>query len=96
MPSTRSSYYPYPCDEAGSDSDPDYYPSDVDSFISAVEDTHDRCRYIRQYEAELQVAFAVLKDHGHTVMGDAFLQLCDFHTFANFCYRHTLPVTEVH
>jgi hypothetical protein len=94
MPSTRRGCYHHY--DAGSESDPDYYPSDDNSSVSAVEDSHDRCRYIQQYESELQVAFATLKDHGNRVMGPAFLQLCDFHTFANFCYKHTLPMSAPH
>ena len=52
---------------------------------------NDRCKYIEMYETELLATFAELKHRGNNVMGPAFLQLCDFATFANFCYNHTQP-----
>ena len=73
--------------------DPDYMPSDSEQ--SECEDTaartQDRCRYIRQYREELTQMHSNFVASGQEVMGPAFLQFCDFPTFANFCYRCTAP-----
>ena len=79
---------------ASSDEDPDYYPSDNDDSVdnehsNVADPTHDRCMYIKLYETELMEAYGKLKSFGLDLMGPAFLQLCDFTKFANFCYKNT-------
>ena len=79
--------------DEGSDEDPDYIESDSDrsDCDDTAARTQDRCRYIRQYREELTVMHSQFVQQGQDTMGPAFLQFCDFATFANFCYKCTTP-----
>jgi hypothetical protein len=93
MPSQRSRGFDFDEDAYNSQEDPDYYPSDAsdDSSVQPPLNDLDRCQYIALYEQELQQLYTSVFDQGGELMGAAFLQSCSFTTFANFCYRHTLP-----
>jgi hypothetical protein len=78
-----------------SDEDPEYLPSDAeddsgDDYGTAAR-TQDRCQYIQRYKDELTNLHGEMVSQGQQLMGPAFLQLCDFTTFANFCYKNTTP-----
>ena len=79
--------------DEGSDEDPDYIESDSDQSDcdNIAARTQDRCRYIRQYRQELTTMHSQFVQQGQDTMGPAFLQFCDFATFANFCYKCTTP-----
>ena len=87
-------------EDASSEVDPDYVPSDdEDDACSLVSldyncSTYDRCLYIRTYREELLEIYEHLLTHNRQHMGPAFLQLCSFHNFANFCYRHSQPTSD--
>lgn len=72
--------------------DPDYVPSDDSEHNSYS--SLDRCRYIREHSEILAQLYASLKSTGCEALGDAFLQLCSFHDFANFCYKKTQPTAD--
>ena len=75
---------------------PDYYPSDSDiergeSYNSSMVD---RCRYIANNKEVLEQLYAALLSSGHDILGDSFLQMCTFSSFANFCYMKTTPTSD--
>ena len=75
------------------ENDPDYYPSD-NSSQDANDSTMDRCKYIDNYYDELNHLHNLLLNEGRELMGSAFLQLCTFSNFANFCYKLTTPTSD--
>ena len=102
MPSTRGGgrmdpVMDLPDDYTDDDDDPDYREdSEGDDAADDIPKSmaRDRAQWIIDNQDDLEWLYRKIREDGHSIMGNSFLQTCTINNFANFIYRFTTPFSE--